>query len=251
MQPHVHDNPQEFRYSISMEQGQTILVVEDEPDIQELICYHLDKEGFATRKANDGKEALTIIERNKPDLVLLDLMLPKLGGIEVLKTIRYTWAMEELPVIIVSARTDEVDIITALELGADNFLPKPFSPKVLVANVKALLRRTARQVSEHTPQQKHLSVGYVSMIPERHEAMWKDEPLNLTASEFNLLYLLASSPGRVYTRGQIITSMRGTDYPVTERSIDVQIASLRRKMGIGGRSIKTVWGIGYSFQEHP
>lgn len=235
-----------------MKDEQAILVVEDEGDIQELICYHLEKEGYATIKANSGTEALQAIEKHMPALVLLDLMLPGLSGIEVLKTIRYSWSMGELPVIIVSARTDEVDIITGLELGADNYLPKPFSPKVLVANVKALLRRVTKQPSEEpAAAAKIITVGKLTMDFDRHEATWAGKVMNLTASEFSLLQLLASSPGRVYTRNQIITHMRGSDYPVTERSIDVQVASLRRKMESGSTSIKTVWGIGYSFQEQP
>lgn len=232
-------------------QAKTILIVEDEPDIQELIRYHLGKEGFATVKAFNGREALDIIERTHPDLVLLDLMLPVVSGLDVLKTIRFTWGLSSLPVIIVSARTDEIDIITGLELGADNYLPKPFSPKVLVANVKALLRRaTARQSGEEM-ESRHISVGELEIDQDRHEVFWKGNPVLLTASEFSLLTLLASSPGRVYTRNQIISGIRGDDYPVTERSIDVQVASLRRKMGDGGSAIKTVWGIGYSYQESP
>jgi two-component system, OmpR family, alkaline phosphatase synthesis response regulator PhoP len=235
-----------------MMQDKTILVVEDEPDIQELICYHLAKEGFTLRKANSGKEALERIQQDKPDLVLLDLMLPVLSGIEVLKTIRFTWGLTGLPVIIVSARTDESDIIMGLELGADNYLPKPFSPKVLVANVKALLRRTLneRQNIDITEEPQHLTVGVLDIDQLRHEAFWAGNPILLTATEFSLLTLLASNPGRVYTRNQIISGIRGDDYPVTERAIDVQVASLRRKMGIGGQAIKTVWGIGYSFQDN-
>ncbi len=234
-----------------MIQDKTILVVEDEPDIQELICYHLAKEGFTLRKANSGKEALEHIQRTKPDLVLLDLMLPVLSGIEVLKTIRFTWGLTSLPVIIVSARTDESDIIMGLELGADNYLPKPFSPKVLVANVKALLRRTTNdlQSKDNSSEQQHIVVGSLQIDHLRHEAFWAGTPILLTATEFSLLTLLAGNPGRVYTRNQIISGMRGDDYPVTERAIDVQVASLRRKMGAGGQAIKTVWGIGYTFQE--
>lgn len=235
-----------------MMQDKTILVVEDEPDIQELIRYHLEKEGFTTLKASSGREALEIIEHSRPDLVLLDLMLPGVGGMEVLKTIRFTWKLPSLPVIIVSARTDETDVITGLELGADNYLPKPFNPKILVANVKALLRRASTVgTSEEEERKKHISVGDLEIDQIRHEAFWKENPVMLTASEFSLLTLLASSPGRVYTRNQIISGMRGDDYPVTERSIDVQVASLRRKLGDGGGAIKTVWGIGYSYQDRP
>ena len=239
-----------FRYSKHMSNGCTILVVEDEPDIQDLICYHLKREGYVTLRAASGDEALSIIKEQPLDLIMLDLMLPGKSGIEVLKILRFSWAKADLPVIIVSARTDESDIITGLELGADNYLPKPFSPKVLVANVKALLRRTSQaHLETQEPESNQLQVGNLFMDISRYEAFWDNEQLNLTASEFNLLHLLASSPGRVYTRNQIITEMRGSDYPVTERSIDVQIASLRRKMGKGGTTIKTVWGIGYSLQE--
>ena len=228
-----------------------ILVVEDEPDIQELICYHLIKEGFSTLQASNGNEALKIIEKHPPDLVLLDIMLPGLSGIEVLKKIRFTWNLTDLPVIIVSARTDESDIITGLELGADNYLPKPFNPKVLVANVKALLRRS-EQTSKGKPSDdgsQAIVAGNLEIDPLRHEAFWEGKPILLTATEFSLLSLLASTPGRVFTRNQIITGLRGNDYPVTERAIDVQIASLRKKMGEGGVAIKTVWGIGYSYQD--
>lgn len=250
--PIPRDRNGSFRYHIGMREDATVLVVEDEPDIRELMCYHLAREGYVVLQAESGREALHMIEQERPQLVLLDLMLPEISGIDVLKTIRFTWSMTHLPVIIVSARTDESDIIMGLELGADNYLPKPFSPKVLVANVKALLRRSTQRPQEPTePDQQRLRVGKLFIDPERHEAHWEEEPLNLTASEFSLLYLLATSPGRVYTRNQIITGMRGNDYPVTERSIDVQVASLRRKMREGGSSIRTVWGIGYSFQEHP
>jgi len=234
-----------------MPQNKRILVVEDEPDIQELICYHLAKEGFITLKASDGEAALSCVEHDKPDLVLLDLMLPGVSGIDVLKTIRFTWNLPGLPVIIVSARTDESDIITGLELGADNYLPKPFSPKVLVANVKALLRRTSKTDQTNAiPSDGQLIVtGNLSIDPVRHEVSLDGQPVGLTATEFSLLSLLATTPGRVFTRNQLISGIRGESYPVTERAIDVQIATLRRKLGIGGQAIKTVWGIGYTYQE--
>ncbi|HKM06221.1 MAG TPA: response regulator transcription factor, partial [Sphaerochaeta sp.] len=195
---------------------------------------------------SNGEAALEAVKTQSPDLVLLDLMLPLVNGIEVLKTIRFGWNLSTLPIIIVSARTDEVDIITALELGADNYLSKPFSPKVLVANVKALLRRASADVQK---TETLISLGDLSLDLNRREAKYHQELMNLTATEFNLLVLLASNPGRVYTRNQLISGMRGEDYPVTERSIDVQIASVRKKLGDGGAVVKTVWGIGYSFQD--
>lgn len=229
-----------------MKEKSVILIVEDDPDIQELIQYHLVKEGYETLLASNGKAALDVVQTQGPDLVLLDLMLPLVNGIEVLKTIRFVWNLSNLPIIIVSARTDETDIITALELGADNYLSKPFSPKVLVANVKALLRRTSLEV-QHA--ETAISLGSLSLDLDRREAKYQQVLMNLTATEFNLLVLLASNPGRVYTRNQLISGMRGEDYPVTERSIDVQIASLRKKLGDGGSLVKTVWGIGYSYQD--
>jgi len=229
--------------------GPVILVVEDEPDIQELICYHLEREHFATVKASTGDEALHIIKTSNPSLVLLDLMLPGISGIEVLKTIRYVLQLATLPVIIVSARTDESDIITGLELGADNYLPKPFNPKILVANVKALLRRAAASGQTDIADVSQIVSGHLRLDAVRHEAFWNDDPVLLTATEFAIMELFAKNVGRVFTRNQLISALRGESYPVTERSVDVQIASLRRKLNDGQNSIKTVWGIGYSFQD--
>jgi len=228
-----------------------ILVVEDDIDIQELMCHHLEKEGFHTIRVSDGESALDIVKAEQIDLVLLDLNLPKVSGIEVLKTIRYTYQMNT-HIIIASARTDESDIITALELGADNYLPKPFSPKVLVANVKALLRRSHEHKSEQPKREEsHIEAGPLSIDLLRYEVRCNDKVITLSATEFSLLAFLASFPGRVFTRNQIISKLKGDDYPVTQRSIDVQIASLRKKLKEAGDLINTVWGIGYSFQDKP
>ncbi len=231
----------------------TILVVEDEMDIQELICYHLQMEGFRVERASTGDGALQAIQTNAPDLVVLDLMLPGISGLEVLKNLRFVMNLKSLPVIIASARTEESDIITGLELGADDYLPKPFSPKVLTAKVKALLRRVQgdREASAgETPVQRNISTpAGLTMDPLRHTCYFKGEEIAFTATEFALLYLMASESGRVFTRNQLISTVKGSDYPVTERSIDVQIASLRRKLGMAGEAVKTVWGIGYKYQE--
>ncbi|NCB01391.1 MAG: response regulator transcription factor [Spirochaetia bacterium] len=226
-----------------------VLVVEDDADIQELICHHLEKEGFSTIRVSDGQSALNYVKDHFVDVILLDLNLPKVSGIEVLKTIRYSYQMNT-HIIIVSARTDETDIITALELGADNYLPKPFSPKVLVASVKALFRRS-RGMKESSVEEKdkHIVIGSLSIDLLRYEVMFEGRVIALSVTEFSLLTFLASFPGRVFTRNQIITELKGDDYPVTQRSIDVQIASLRRKLKEAGELIQTVWGIGYSFQD--
>lgn len=231
----------------------TILVVEDEMDIQELIRYHLQMEGFKVERAMSGDEAVTALRANEPDLVVLDLMLPGINGLEVLKNIRFVMNLKSLPVIIASARTEESDIITGLELGADDYLPKPFSPKVLTAKVKALLRRVQgdKEASANgEPVQKNIGTpAGLAMDPLRHSCFFKDQEISFTATEFALLYLMVSESGRVFTRNQLISTVKGSDYPVTERSIDVQIASLRRKLGVAGEAVKTVWGIGYKYQE--
>ncbi len=234
---------------MSMDNKIHILVVEDDNDIQELMCHHLEKEGFHTIRVSDGDSALLYVKSHHIDVILLDLNLPKVSGLEVLKTIRYSYQLNTR-IIIVSARTDEIDIITALELGADNYLPKPFSHKVLVANVKALLRRTEKS-SETAQVQEEESIvaGKLSINLLRYEVLYDEKIIPLSATEFSLLAFLASYPGRVFTRNQIITKLKGDDYPVTLRSIDVQIASLRRKLKDAGDLIQTVWGIGYSFQD--
>ncbi|AEC01651.1 response regulator transcription factor [Parasphaerochaeta coccoides] len=234
--------------------GKVVLIVEDETDIQELISYHLKQEGYSVLQALDGRQALEQIKVGTPNLVLLDLMLPELSGLEVLKTIRYSWGMTALPVLIASARTEESDIIMGLEIGADDYITKPFSPKVLIARVKAILRRTQEQESRAaSPKKEDTDIiktpGGLTMDISRYGCEYKGTKLNLTATEFAILHLLAGCVGRVFTRNQIISTIKGDDYPVTERSIDVQMASVRRKLGEGGAALKTVWGIGYKYQE--
>ena len=232
-----------------MENQIKILVVEDDIDIQELLCHHLEKEGFNTVRVEDGESALLYVKEHHVDVILLDLNIPKIHGLEVLKTIRYSYQLNTR-IIIISARTDEIDIITALELGADNYLPKPFSHKVLIANIKALLRRKGTQESPSVEEEEYyISAGPLTIDLQRYEVLSKENKIQLSATEFSLLFFLASFPGRVFTRNQIITKLKGDDYPVTLRSIDVQIASLRRKLKEDGSLIQTIWGIGYSFQD--
>lgn len=234
--------------------AKVVLIVEDEVDIQELVSYHLKQEGYSVVQALDGRQALEQVKASAPDLVVLDLMLPELSGLEVLKTIRYSWGMTSLPVLIASARTEESDIVMGLEIGADDYITKPFSPKVLLARIKALLRRAQDQkVTSENKEKEDSGIiktsGGLTMDISRYWCEYQGTKLNLTATEFAILHLLAGRTGRVFTRNQIISTIKGDDYPVTERSIDVQVASVRRKLGEGGSALRTVWGIGYKYQE--
>jgi two-component system alkaline phosphatase synthesis response regulator PhoP len=223
-----------------------ILVVEDEEAIQELIAYHLAKEGFRVSSCASGEEALRRTRGEEYACVLLDLMLPDLDGLEVCRKIRRHPSTAHLPVMMVTAKGEESDIVAGLELGADDYLVKPFSPAVLVARVKALLRRRRRSEADaQAPIEAH---GLV-IHPGRREVMVKKEKIDLTNMEFRVLYFLAGQPGWVFTRYQIVEAVRGENYPVTDRSVDVIITGLRRKLGTAGDSIETVRGVGYRFRE--
>lgn len=225
-----------------------ILAVDDEEDILELIRYNLSKEGYRVTCVGSGEEALKAAasEKDKPDLVLLDLMLPGVDGLEVCKTLKSDPKTQTLPVIMLTAKGEEADIVTGLELGADDYIPKPFSPRILLARVKAILRRkTSAVVDEQTP----LTIGEIAIHPGRHEVQVKGKPVDLTFSEFKLLHFLARRPGWVFTRYQIVHAVHGQDYPVTDRSVDVQIVGLRKKLGVAGKYIETVRGVGYRFSE--
>jgi len=223
-----------------------ILVVDDENDILELVNYNLSKEGFHVLCVSTGEEALTKAGSEHPDLILLDLMLPGVDGIEVCKKIKKNNALSEIPIIMLSAKGEEADIVTGLELGADDYIPKPFSPRILTARVKAVLRR--KETPPETKEQP-IKLHELSIHPGRHEVMIEEEPVELTFSEFKMLYFLAQRPGWVFTRYQIVREVHGEDYPVTDRSVDVQIVGLRKKLGNYGKYIETVRGVGYRFKE--
>ena len=223
-----------------------ILVVDDEEDILELITYNLMKEGYHVITAASGEAAISKAHKEKPDLILLDLMLPGVDGLDVYRELKKKQDTSQIPIIMVTAKTEDADIITGLELGSDDYVTKPFSPKVLLARIKAVLRRKKYEEVEDTPI---LRVHELTINPARHEVLVKDEPKALTASEFKILYFLARRPGWVFTRDQIISSIRGDDYPVTDRSVDVQIVGLRKKLGESGAYIQTVRGVGYRFKE--
>ncbi|MGE4453490.1 MAG: response regulator transcription factor [Sphaerochaeta sp.] len=222
---------------------ETLLVVEDDGDIRELERYTLASSGYTVLEAEHGSQALDMLRHNHIDLIVLDIMMPVMDGLTTIKTIRYT-LNNPLPIIVVSARGDESDIITALELGADDYLSKPFSAKVLASKIRAVLRRTQEMEKHHALVQAD---GLV-MDQAKHQCLLEGKEIELTATEFSLLYLLAANPEQVFTRNQIITKVKGDDYPVTDRSIDVQVATLRKKLGSFGTRIKTVWGIGYTYK---
>ncbi len=223
-----------------------ILVVEDEEDIQELIRYNLQREGYQVTCASSGEAGLEAARSGRPDVIILDIMLPGMNGLDVCRDLKSGPNALPTPVIILSARGEETDVVTGLELGADDYVTKPFSPKILIARVRAALRRTTHV--ELNPQDP-LSIHELKINPGKHEAFLGEEPLVLTATEFRILHFLSKHPGWVFTRKQIVDTVHGDDYPVTERSIDVQIAGLRRKLGEMADYIETVRGIGYRMKE--
>ncbi len=223
-----------------------ILVVEDEQDIQELVVYNLTKENYSVVGAETGEKALQEINRNAPDLVVLDLMLPGMDGLDVCKWIKQNKATQEICVLILTAKGDEADIVTGLELGADDYMTKPFSPKVLSAKIKALLRREKRKAD---PKPGPLEREDLSIHPGKREARIKGVPVVLTPMEFEILHFLATHQGWAYTRGQIVAAVRGENFAVTDRSVDTLIVGLRKKMGEASHYIETVRGVGYRFKE--
>jgi two-component system phosphate regulon response regulator PhoB len=223
-----------------------ILVVDDEEDILELVRYNLEKAGFQVSCAENGSEALRMARAELPDLILLDLMLPGLDGLEVTSLLKNDSKTRHLPVIMLTAKGSEADVVRGLEAGADDYIPKPFSPKVLVARVNAVLRRKGRMAAEDRSSMK---VHDMVIHPGRHEVVLNGEPIQLTFTEFRVLEFLARRPGWVFTRNQIMDAVRGEDYIVTERSVDVQIVGLRKKLGERGSYIETVRGVGYRFKE--
>jgi two-component system alkaline phosphatase synthesis response regulator PhoP len=226
-----------------------ILVVEDEEDIADLVKYHLEREGFTARTVADGKRALDLIVRDHPDLIVLDLMLPGLDGLEVCRRLRAQSATQGIPIIMLTARGEEVDRIIGLEMGADDYMPKPFSPRELVARVKAVLRRTATPVS---PSEAPVSAGNLRLDPARHEVTKNDKRLELSAMEFRLLEFFLRHRGRVFTRTQLLDQVWGQDRFVEPRTVDVHIRRLREKVEDEPRKptlILTVRGMGYKCQD--
>ena len=225
---------------------ETILAVDDEREILELLSYNLSKNGYRVLTAATGEDALTTARAQTPDLILLDLMLPGIDGLDVCKILKNDPRTAAIPILILSAKGEEIDIVTGLELGASDYVTKPFSPRVLLARIRAVLRQQHQEASEEGAV---LRRGDIVIDPQRREVQVNEERVELTFTEFSILHFLMRRPGWVFTRNQIIDGVRGGDYPVTERSVDVQIVSLRRKLGGHGECLDTVRGVGYRFKE--
>ena len=223
----------------------TILIVDDEEDILELVRLNLAREGYDVLTATSGEQALKMAQTHQPELVILDLMLPGIDGLEVCKILKRNPKTNQMRVIMLTAKSEESDIITGLELGADDYITKPFSAKVLVARV----RRVMRKEVEHDLDRGTIKIHDMTIDPARCEVLAGGEPIVLTFSEFNILYALAKRPGVVFTRYQIMDAVHGSEHIVTERAVDVQITYLRRKLGPFKDYIETVRGVGYRFRD--
>jgi len=225
---------------------ESILIVDDEEDVLELVRYNLDKNGYNTETATTGEEALAKARAKLPDLVILDLMLPGIDGLGVCKKLKSDAKTEHIPIIMLTAKGEEIDIVTGLELGADDYVTKPFSPKVLVARVRKILHRAIARDLEKAP----VKIYELTIDPARREVLIKNKPVELTFTEFNILYVLVKRPGLVFTRYQIVDALHGDDYLVTDRAVDVQIVGLRKKLGPCSKYIETVRGVGYRFKDN-
>jgi len=224
---------------------ENILVVDDEEDIVELIRYNLASEGYDVVCTGTGEEAVRVAKSKQPDLVILDLMLPGINGIDVAKKLRADQKTRNIPIIMLTARSEESDIVKGLEL-ADDYITKPFSPKILSARIRAVFRRKSED-----SENEMIHRGDITIYPGRRRVEVCGEPVELSFSEFQILVVLSNRPGWVFTRSHIVDEVRGDNYPVTERSVDVQIVGLRKKLGPCGHYIETVRSVGYRFKENP
>jgi len=223
-----------------------ILVIEDEDDVRDLVCYNIERHGYHVVGAASGEEGLKEARKDPPDLIILDLMLPGIDGLEVCRVLKRDDRTASISVIMLTAKGEEIDIVTGLELGADDYVVKPFSPRVLVARVRSVLRKNRYPASD---PYEIVENGELRIDPGRHEVKLQGQIIELTSSEFSILLYIVQRSGRVYTRNQIIKAVHGDDYAVTERSIDVQIVSLRKKLGDFGRRIESVRAVGYRFKD--
>jgi two-component system phosphate regulon response regulator PhoB len=228
-----------------------ILVAEDDETIAELIRYNLEKNGYRVSCQDSGEKTLLQAGTDRPELILLDILLPGIDGIQVCRLLRAEEKTRTIPIIMVTAKGEEADIVEGLEAGADDYITKPFSPRVLTARVQAVLRRGRREGVGIEKTEPAIRVRRLFVDPKRFQATVAEEKLDLTVTEFQILVFLAARPGWVFTRQQIVQAVRGADYHVTDRAVDVAIFGLRKKLGKYSDYIETVRGIGYRFVEEP
>ncbi len=224
-----------------------ILIVEDEPEIADLIRFHVEREGLAAKTVHSGRIAMEVIGREPPLLVVLDLMLPDLDGLEVCRQLKWDAKTRHIPVLIVSAKGEEADVVAGIELGADDYVTKPFSPRELMARLKNISRRGRIEKGDSDSEAKRISIAGGSLVidEDRHTVLVQNRPIDLTLTEFNILQFLAAKQGFVRTRDQIIRHVHGEDRVLSSRTIDVHVTALRRKLGSLGAAIETVRGVGY------
>lgn len=224
-----------------------VLVIEDEPDIIELLQYNLEREGFQVFSARDGESGVSEAQKRKPSAILLDLMLPRVDGLEVCRQLRSLPGTRDIPLLMVTAKGEETDVVLGLELGADDYITKPFSPKEVVARIRAVLRRASRAAAGGSTER--IELGPIMIDTGRFEVSLDGSPISLTRAEFRLLHALASQPGRVLTRDQLLDKVTGGESVVIDRNVDVHIGTIRRKLGPDGARIATVRGVGYKIKD--
>ena len=227
----------------------SILIIEDDPDIRELVSYNLGKDGYTVLQAATGEEGLEQAEQARPDVVVLDVMLPGMDGLEVLRRLKAEPGLRRIPVILSTAKGEDTDVVAGLELGADDYVTKPFSPKVLIARIRAALRRTVDLTTHPFGKESVVSHHEIVLDSARHVVTCGGKRVELSATEFALLEFFLRNPGWVFSRSQIIDAVKGRDYPVTDRAVDVQVLSLRKKLEDFGEYIETVRGVGYRMKD--
>jgi two-component system alkaline phosphatase synthesis response regulator PhoP len=227
-----------------------VLIVEDEIEIAELIEFHAERAGMRPRKVHNGKLALDVVRREKPDLIILDLMLPDVDGLEVCRRLKQDETTRGIPIVMVTAKGEEADVVAGIELGAHDYVTKPFSPRVLMARLRNILRREA-PIDEPSPKSDRMTLMANRLVIDldRHETLVDGKKIDLTLTEFGILHYLAGRPGFVRTRDQIIASVHGKNTVLSSRTVDVHITALRRKLGDLADCVETVRGVGYRFSE--
>jgi len=226
-----------------------ILVVEDDRDISELITYNLEREGYEIACLYDGSQVVDFVHKRKPEMIILDLMLPEVDGIEICRTLKSDAATKHIPIVMLTAKSEEADVVVGLQMGADDYIPKPFSPKVLVARIKAITRRTADIQQSSVGTENTRSFGDFKIDLLKHKISYKNQEVRLTSIEFDIVEFLSRSPGRVWSREQILDNVWKEGKFIIDRAVDVHVRGLRKKLGVADDYIETVRGVGYRFKD--